>query len=218
MNNYSLNRCFILCISFVLLMTMLGYSQDKPRTIYEGKHVYNTEPPIAIVEHSLRGKNFSGEEKVLAARNWLKDLKLTIKNTSSKTIVFFHIELVIPKNERLKTHVPIPVRFGTPLFLLTDNGMTYIEKKNRELLRLGETVTVSVSEHDLKVFTEYLQKLGADDFDSVKLSIHDVEFDDFSGWSEGNPWQRDSNGKRLSSIFTENSEKLTIPYSLLALD
>lgn len=199
-------------------MAIFGYSQDKPRTINEGKHVYNTEPPIVIVERSLKGKNFSGEEKVLAAQNWLKDLKLTIKNTSSKTIVYFYIELVIPKSERLKTRVPIPLRFGTPLFLLTDNGMTYIEKKNRELLRPGETVTVSVKEYVLKAFTQSLQKRGAEDFDSVKLEIQNVDFDDFSGWSFGNEWQRDSNGKRRSSISTEDSEKPTIQYRLLAFD
>lgn len=192
-------------------MAIFGYSQDKPRTINEGKHVYNTEPPIAIVERSLKGKNFSGEEKVLAGQNWLKDLKLTIKNTSSKTIVYFYIELVIPKNDRLTNRVPIPLRFGTPLFLLTDNGMAYIEKKNRELLRPGETVTVSVKDNVLKAFTQSLQKRDAENFDSVKLEIQNVDFDDFSGWSFGNEWQRDSNGKRRSSISTEDSEKPTIP-------
>ncbi len=192
-------------------MAIFGYSQDKPRAINESKHVYNTEPPIAIVERTLNGKNFSGEEEVLAGQNWLKDLKLTVKNTSSKTIVYFHIEFVIPKSERLTNRVAIPVRFGTPLFLLTDNGMTYIDKKNRELLRPGETVTVSVKESVLEAFTKSLKRREAENFDSVTMNIRDVDFEDFSGWSYGNEWQRDSKGEMQSNISTKNFESQKRP-------
>ncbi|MEJ7862543.1 MAG: hypothetical protein WKF90_13015 [Pyrinomonadaceae bacterium] len=214
MNNYSLNRCFILSISVVLLLASFGYSQDRLRTIDETNPLYNhPNVPIEIVSYNLKGKNFSRGEKVLAGQDWLKDLTFTIKNISSKTIVYFSIELVVPKSKNLTNGVFIPLRFGSPLFLFNDDGVaTYTEKKNRALLRPGETVTVSVESYVLKAFTRSLQKKGAENFDSVNIHIYDVNFDDFSGWSVGNEWQRDSNGKRRSSISTENSEKPTIAY------
>ncbi len=199
---------FILSISVVLLLASFGYSQDKLRTIDETNYVH-PNVPIEIVSHSLKGKNFSRGEKVLAGQDWLKDLKLTVKNTSPKTIVYFYIELVIPKSKNLTNRVPIPLRFGTPLFIFSDDGeATYIEKKNRELLRPGETVTVSVKENVLKAFTQSLQKRDAENFDSVKIDIQDVNFEDFSGWSVGNEWQRDSSGKKISE---QKSEKSKIP-------
>jgi hypothetical protein len=195
MNHFFLKRCFILCVS-VIFLSSFGYSQHKLRTVDETNSLDNRpNVPIEIVERSLGKKNFPRGKQILASQDWLKNLKLTVKNISSKTIVYFRLELVIPKNERLTDRVSIPLRFGAQLFLLTDKGMTYIEKENRELLRPGETVTVSVREHDLKVFTEHLKKYGADDFDSVKIDIQDVNFNDSSGWSLGNEWQRDSKGK-----------------------
>jgi hypothetical protein len=195
MNHFFLKRCFVLCVS-VIFLSSFGYSQDKPRTINESNLVYNSKPPIAIIERSLGGKNFSIDEKLPAGKDWLKDLRLTVKNTSLKTIVFFTIELVIPKSENLTNTVAFPLRFGTPMFILDDYyKQTYIDIKNRKLLCPDETVTISISEHDLKVFTEYLQKKKADDFGSVILSIRTVEFDDFSCWSYGNEYQRDSSGK-----------------------
>ena len=181
----------ILYIGVVLLLTSVGNSQDKLRTVEKGKYTYHNEP-LVIVSRELGNRPFLNDTQVKGDQNWLKDLRLGIKNISKKTITYFDIELVIEKQGRLTSKVSISLEFGRSEPILDATGKSTGEYR-RKVLNPGEIVKVSVSDNKVLFWGKYLKENEAADFDSVSVDIREVDYDDGTGWTLGDETREDPN-------------------------
>ena len=176
---------FILCVGVVLLVTSLGNSQEKIRTLDETNPSFNhPNKPIVIISRELGDKPFLNETQVRGDKDWLKNLRLGIKNVSRKTIIDFHINLVVEKQGKLLTRVDIPIDFGRPEPILDDAGKP-TGRYQSSVLKPGEIVNVSVSEGEINHWGKYLKQFEVEDFDSVMVEIRSVHYDDHTGWGAG---------------------------------
>ncbi len=178
------------CICFLLLFASLCYPQDKIRTLNKTNYPHANQP-IEIVSREVGSEKVKDDGTVFAGPDWVKNLRFTVKNISSKRIGFFQINLVVPKNDRHPSRVVFPVRFGAVFFVSGRDNLKDEAEKKRTFLSPGESVVVSVGEHEIKVFTASLKKTGSEDFDSVTVQVLEVQFDDDTGWSLGWEWRRD---------------------------
>lgn len=177
-------------IFLVVILAIAGYGQKKIRTL-NGTQYPHANQPVTIVDREIEGESIKDDGTIVAGSDWVKNLKLTVKNTSTKRIGFFQIDLVVPKNDRHASRVVFPVRFGSVFFVSgRDNLKAELDRK-RTFLEPGETAVVSVNEQEYKVFNLALKKTGSDDFDALAVQVFEVQFEDDTGWTLGYEWRRD---------------------------
>ncbi|MEO8650083.1 MAG: hypothetical protein ABI539_13040 [Acidobacteriota bacterium] len=137
---------FTLCIGIVLFLTFPSISQDKLRGVDESNPRYNyPSQPVTIIGRELGRKSFSKETKIWGGISWLKELRLTVKNTSGKTLIWLYLELMVDKHGNLPTQVGIPLEFGSISVPLDANG----KPQTDVVLKPSETVRVSVGRRQL---------------------------------------------------------------------
>jgi hypothetical protein len=140
--------------------------------------------PIVVVSRELGDKTFDSKSRVLGDRGWLKNLTLGVKNVSNKNIVYFQIDLPIPKQGKM------PGSFGVAIFF--GNRMApAIDVPGAPILRPGDIVKVAVSANEISRWDKELRKYEVRDFDRVTLDIRTVHFDDGTGWQMGNELRQD---------------------------
>lgn len=172
----------ILCI-----LVSAASAQVKLRTIKEPP--LHKDSPIVVVSRELGSKAFSKRNQVLGDQDWLKHLTLGVKNASNKNIVYFEINLLIPRQRQLPANISVAIFFG--------NGMApAIATPEDPVLPPGDIVKVSVSENEITRWDKVLKKYDVEDFDYVTLDIRTVHFDDGTGWQLGIPLQQDPNQPR----------------------
>lgn len=182
-------------VSLFILSASLSNAQDKIRTVEKGRSYPNS--PVEVVSRELGDKSFMDDTRVLGDKDWLKHLKLSIKNVSSKNIISFNIDLLIKK--RGMVLMGIPIYFRTYTQLTPNNVLTPEGEKKIGVLRPGEVVKVSVTDHVIVAFGDELGKRGIEDIDSVTLDIQGVYFEDETRWMYGQESRPDPKnpGKRI---------------------
>jgi hypothetical protein len=202
------NRIFYLSY-VILLFAASAFSQDKYRSLDEhGPNKYlKNQPPIEIVDRKIGSKGFSKDEKVLSSRDWLEELRLTVRNKSEKNIVHIFLYLLVAKSPTMNRRVPIPVVFGIPNQVDGQNTRD-LSSPARGLLRPGETTILKTEKRSLDALLHYVEKLGITDIETVGVEFHTVEFDDGSGWTYGTSWESKSDG---TTRITQPNDQLSAP-------
>lgn len=178
-----------LFIGFLLCrFASVADAQGKLRTIQQLP--LRDDSPIVVVSRELGDKTFDGKSRVLGDRDWLKQLTFGVKNVSNKNIVYFNIDLVIPKQGQMQALIPVAIFFGNRI-------APAIAVPGALILRPGEIVKVGVSANEIALWDKVLKKYEVEDFDLVTLDIREVHFDDGTGWKLGIPLQQDPNNPKI---------------------
>ena len=157
-------------LNFLLLVTFVG-AQEKPRIIKDVPLHPNS--PIHIVDRELNGNSFDAGRSVIGRKDWLKSVAFTVKNVSNKNIIYFNINLTIPRQGKMPGSSGMEIYFGSRKAL------------SDKILRPGEIVEVKIREDELSYWETELKKYEVEDLAYVMLDIRTVHFDDGTGWQLG---------------------------------
>jgi hypothetical protein len=149
--------------------------------------------PIKISKLKVKGKFIEAGKKFLEDDDWLRSLTISVKNISSKNIVFIEIEAVFQKlrdnnsaAEPAYVHRLAYGRVPPPL------GATPLS--NQLKIMPDETIDIILSEEDHSHIISSLEELGYPaSTKHVKLGIGSVIFDDETMWRGGHILRRDPN-------------------------
>ena len=180
-----------LFIGWMFILTTSVATQTKVRKIQDG--FLHKNSPIIIVGRELGDKQFSSEDRVWGDRDWLKHLAFEVKNVSSKNIIYFEIDLRVPKQAQMPANIVFRVEFGAEM---TRDGDTPESSSRRKVLKAGEFVKARISDSEFSFWTRELEKYGMNDVERVSLDIRMVEFDDGTAWYVGTDLRRDPKGEK----------------------
>ena len=187
----------------ILAMNSLVTGQSKLRTIEQG----NPYPgqPLEVVEKRV-GEDKINEGRIVAGPNWLKELSITFRNASGKTITYIDCILHIDKQGAMEAGYALP--------LLYEN--------RKQPIGPGEFATLKVSDEQYFGLMKRLAQYQIEDVDKVFLVITRVYFNDSTRWVTGkesrqdpadkNKWIPISKQERLNVFFeckTRNSHSPT---------
>lgn len=185
-----MKRHTILASSFYLLTAIVCHAQMKTRTIDESRDNF-ANSPVAIVNREVAG-NPVNNSRVTAGADWLRDLKLTVKNISNKPIVKFEIHLTIPKQGLMPYDAGMVFSFPQPGRVLDSTGKPTGEygSLSTRVLEPGSSTNVQVWLHQLQIL-EDVKSQNVTDVSKVFLSIRQVVFKDGTGWFVGKETRQD---------------------------
>lgn len=193
-----ISKYYIFGFSLILLLSFFCYGQEKVRKI-EKRSAKNE--PIELVGSGVAGKAFN-ENQILADKDWLKNLKLKLKNISNKTIVYMAVVLRIQKQGKMQYPLELPLAFGQiPQPEFTDTDIANIKG-----LKPNESVEVSIPSDILEHFTtKFMPENELVDIERGLLYFDFIVFDDGTAWSRGQMMRRNSDNK-WQYIRTEQKE------------
>lgn len=169
------------------ILHVFGASQELQDRVIK-KISWRNEPIkiIAIKANGVPiklGETFSGDDE------WLKDLTISVVNTSSKNIVFIEInlEFPIPENQPKEPPASYSISYGC-----APQPEAPAQATQPKPTSPGETISIVLPDYrDLK---EFLKLTGYPaSIKQVKIIIGDVVFDDGTKWSAGGLFRRDPN-------------------------
>lgn len=168
------------------------------RTVEKGLSYENQ--PVEIVGRELGDKTFAENKRVLGGQDWLKQLKLSVKNVSTKNIVSIDMDLLIKKAGRVL--MGIPINFRTYSKSTANNSLTIEGEKKIGVLTPGEVVKLKVNEQTMSAFAKELIKYGVEDVEQVTIDLRFVYFDDGTRWAMGQ-MGKNNNDKPVSEYMSE---------------
>ena len=173
-----------LFLAMVLVLTAVCPAQPKIRILEKPDSYLNQ--PIEVVSRELDNQPFLDETRVMADRDWLKQLTLGIKNISGKNIMSFDIDIYIRKEASMPTGVSFPILFRTYTKPVIHNqNRTPQGEVKLGVLQPGEVVKVRITDDHLSKFGDILKSYGVEDLTNAKLELRGVYFEDKSRWSFG---------------------------------
>ena len=168
----SLRLALALFVSCLIAVTVSAQGM-KLRTIENGLEYEKC--PIELISRGVGPLKFNAQNQGLASSDWLKDIRLEVKNISEKTIASFSIEVIIPKYANMQVPFAISLDYPDAAIVNTKTGV----------LKPGEIVTVGVTNAQGTFWTRELAKYGVTQLPQVNLEILQVIYDDDTGWQKG---------------------------------
>jgi hypothetical protein len=150
--------------------------------------------PISIVSRALGGKTFDSKKSVLGGQDWLRQLTFDVKNVSNKNVIYFNIDLVVPKHGKMPGLVAFSIFFGNrmgPALLVPGDS-----DENDKLVRPGDVVKVKLSDEEISRWETELKSYEVEDVTFVTVDIRTVHFDDGTCWQLGNDLRQDPDNPR----------------------
>lgn len=182
-------RRTIIAVCFAVALPAHGIAnQAGERTVNKVKA---PEEPLRITRLKLKGTARGFGQKFMDGDDWLRDLTLSVKNTSNKPIVYIEIDLHFPRPEDQPSLLPFgsSLRYGYYPALhspLPSDAPRPLMPGERAEIRLSD------SEHESLVGT-FKQLDYPASLEQVELSISIIIFNDDTGWNLGTPTRRDPN-------------------------
>lgn len=176
---FSLMNVFI----FVVIALPL-YGQNLKSRVVE---TTNYEGPVEVSELEIEGQKFNFLHRVVAGKNWLKLLQLSMKNNYSKSILYMQVELEIAPVGKMERPLRLPITFGELPSLSSDKAASTVPEK----MTPKSIKKLSLSKSMQDVLTEYMKEKEIEDIDAVKVIIEFIVFDDGTAWNKGHTMRRD---------------------------
>ncbi|MFZ1701218.1 MAG: hypothetical protein WBO10_13675 [Pyrinomonadaceae bacterium] len=192
-------KCRIALLVFTLLFLTVPFAvgQEEMRIVEQFRYI---DAPLEI-GLELKNKEFIDTTRVMAGRDWLRELRLRIRNSSTKDIRAFDIALLVEKRGDMATAVSFPVLFRNYSKATPENARTQNGEAKLGPLEPGEVIKVGVSDQHLKIFGDILKKYGAEDVRAVRLYIQFVYFEDGTEWAFGKtPAPKEQPGRTGSGL------------------
>ncbi len=174
-----------LFIGFLLChFASVADAQEKLRIIQEAEQ---ENSPVVVVSRHVGDKAFDRSHRnrhgITAGNNWLNELSFDVKNVSHKNVIYFNIDLVVPKHGKMPGLIAFSIFFGNrmgPAILVPGDS-----NHNDKLVRPGKMVRVKLSDDEVSRWEKELKKYEVEDIEQVKMDIREVHFDDGTGWYLG---------------------------------
>jgi hypothetical protein len=144
--------------------------------------------PVKVIEVKVGGHVVKPGDTFTADDNWLKGLRLKLKNTSGRSITSLQIEIIIPEYVTGGKAILLPITYGREP---SDAGCSRVSTPAKGILD-GDNVELVFSAEDYRRVGQLLAGMG------VNTSISDIEvrvgmtiFGNATAWSEGAQLRRD---------------------------
>jgi hypothetical protein len=165
-------------------------------------HLVRTPPPsaVAVIRVMNRGTPIEQDSPFKAGEDWLKDISITIKNTSPRKIVFVSVDaqlpdtgLGTPENPRVAAGNSVGRKPEHAMYSAMTGKLQHDAQGNPIDLEPGADLVVPiVSEKDygdIKSLIEEKQNLSS--VSRCEIWVTTVYFADGTKWSPGHYWQPD---------------------------
>src|ERR1044072_7842093 len=123
-----------------------------------------------------------------AGHDWLKGLKVKLRNRSGKNIIFADALLNIPKMGTMELPLGIPVRYGLPPVLDTPPVANPVPH--------GEVFELSLYDDTYDTSMAFLSEHQVTDVVGVEMSPQFIVYDDDTAWGDGTMFRRYRTGLR----------------------
>lgn len=181
----------VLCIGIVsAINTYAGQAQE--RTL--NKRSFRDEP-VSITKLKVKGTHVNFNQKFITDDDWFRNLTVSVKNTSNKTIVFIDLMLTFPAAEgatqerAASDHLiygpypPPPGESGTP-------------HPDQPPLKPGDSATLMLT--DYEGTRQFLDQVGKPkSIKEIEIRISEVIFENGTKWIAGQLHKRDPNNPNI---------------------
>jgi hypothetical protein len=166
-------------VVLVLFAITYGYGQNRGRRL-EKRPTKND--PLKLIKAEVGDKVFDEDNKVLAGKEWLSELKLEIKNVSGKPIVYASIFIQVEK-AGIKGSTALQLVFGR----MPPIDFTLADLEKYKKLQPNESVKIAVPQSELGTFEA---AFGTDEIENAKYFFDTIIFDDETAWQRGQTMRR----------------------------
>ena len=164
------------CSSF----TPAGAQGERGRMI---KRFALPSDPVDEITPKVGGKEVKFNGVFKAGHDWLKGLKVKVRNRSGKNIVFAEALLNIPKSGTMPLPFGIVLRYGQPPALDAPPVASPVSH--------GKVFELSLSDNAYDTTMNYLAEHQVTDVAGVEMSNLTIVYDDDTAWEDGTLLRRD---------------------------
>jgi hypothetical protein len=168
-----------------LFVAFSSHAQDKRFRAIEKKSDFTD--PVEMDDLLVDGESVKYLDKFFSTRDWLKTLKLKIKNTSDKPIVYVRAELEIPKAGAMEYPFLIPLVYGQ----IPPAPEEPTSLPNSKPLLPNKIQSLTIADSMYEILIKHLRQKKVSEVDNVKLRIDLIIFEDGTAWSNGRILYRD---------------------------
>lgn len=184
-------RSVATCLALLLLPVFISAQTKRNRVL---EKAFQPEEPVEIVETQI-GVPSSGRraikfnEKMLAGNDWLKGLTVTVRNNSTKRIIYLSVELDVLKNDQSPDTVSIELIYGRiPGLPDQPDPLPAVNP-----VAVGEDIKLTLSDEHYDVFKNLLKRVrGTSSFEKLTVRVGTIVFEDETMWRNGQFLRRDS--------------------------
>jgi hypothetical protein len=138
------------------------------------------------------GRTIPLNDEFAAGDDWMRGVVLSLKNSSSKTIVSFSLDVDFPETKRTRNMMRYTISHGRQPGLRPE-----VKIPERPAIKPGESFQVGFSEQEFANLNRYLgEQTSLGQLSRAEIGIGMVYFDDGTAWSMGNMMRPDPNDPR----------------------
>jgi len=145
------------------------------------------EGPVEITSLEIEGNPARFNDSVFAGKDWLKSLKLELKNLHDKSILYMEVELEIAPRGKMDAPLFMPLWFGERPRV----PMAKLDVKTLKKLAPNKKQKLAVSEEMSDFLVRYMKEQEIEDIDKVKVHVEFIIFEDGVAWSKGQTMRQD---------------------------
>lgn len=180
MKRYSTILLTVLLAAACLAFVPAGAQEERGHMI---KRVALPSDPVDDLTPEVGGQAVKLNGVFKAGHDWLKGLKVKVKNRSGKNIIFAEALLIVPKSGTMVEPLGIPVRYGQPPAL--DSSLEVSPVRHSEVFEL------SLSDNAYDTTMNFLAEHQVTDVVGVEMSNLMIVYDDDTAWNDGTLLRRD---------------------------
>lgn len=180
MKRYSTIFLTVLLAVVCLSVVPAGAQGERGRMI---QRIPLPSDPVDKIAPVVGGKAVRFNGPFNAGHDWLKGLKVKLRNRSGKNIIFAEALLTIPKSGTMPLTFSISVRYGQPPVLDVSPEVKPV--------RHGEDFELSLSDNAYDTTMNFLAEHQVTDVVGVEMSNMMVVYDDDTAWGDGVMFRRD---------------------------
>ena len=144
--------------------------------------------PVKVVEVKVGGRAVKPADTFTADNNWLKGLRLKLKNTSGRSITALQIEFIIPESVTGRNAILQPIVYGRESF---GAGCARVSTVTKAILN-GDNLEMVFSAEDYSRVRQLLADMGVNTpISDIEIRVGMTVFNDGTAWSEGHQLRRD---------------------------
>lgn len=144
--------------------------------------------PVDNITPEVGGKAVRFNGPFDAGRDWLKGLKVRLRNRSGKNIVFANALLNIPKMGTMPLPFAVQIRYGEPPVLDAPPDASPVPH--------GKVFELTLSDNAYDTTMNFLSEHQVTDVVGVEFSNLFIAYDDDTAWEDGTMFRRDLTGPR----------------------
>jgi hypothetical protein len=165
-------------LTLILATSLTASAQHlKSRTVERAE----SEGPVAVTGLEIDGQPGLPNGPVVAGKDWLKSLRLDIKNNHDTAIVYMSVELEIAPTGKMQHPLRLPIHFGRR----PGNANDTRDPKAVEKLAPKKMKRLAIEGYMYDFLVKYMKENGVNDIERVQMYVEIIIFDDGTAWGKG---------------------------------